>query len=140
MCQDDDFYTLRGYDRQETRGISPTMEDYLEMICRCAQQDEYVRVNLLAAKLHVTPPSSSKMVHKLKEEGMVQFEPYGIVQLTEKGWKMGNYLLYRHDVLHRFFCFVNHSDNELELVERIEHFIDEDTVRNIESLLHRNQR
>lgn len=130
------FHTLRGYNRMERLDISHTMEDYLEMIYRHADQGHYMRVKQLAALLNVQPPSASKMATKLRDTGMVQFETYGIIRLTEKGKKTGAYLLHRHEVLHQFFCIINESDNELELVERIEHFIDGRTVKNLEKWLH----
>ena len=130
-----DFYTLRGYDRLDKSGISTTMEDYLEMICRIVREKKFVRVNQLAGLLNVTPPSASKMVNKLKEIGMVDFEPYGIIQVTKEGEKLGGYLLHQHEVLDRFFCRINGTSNELELVEKIEHFLDRRTVENLENWL-----
>jgi len=135
---DNDFYTLRGYDRLDKSAISTTMEDYLEMICRIVREKKFVRVNQLAGLLNVTPPSASKMVNKLKEIGMVDFEPYGIIQVTKEGERLGDYLLHRHEVLNRFFCRINATSNELELVEKIEHFMDQRTVANLESWLEDN--
>lgn len=131
------FYTLQGYakERQKESEISPAMEDYLEMIYRIERVDKYVRVNTLAHKLNVTPSSASKMVSRLKEQKLVDFQPYGIIQLTQSGRNMGQYLLQRHEILHRFFCLVNQSDNQLELVEKLEHFMDKTTVNNLEKLL-----
>lgn len=134
------FYTLRGYNRMDRLHISHTMEDYLEMIYRHAKNGNTMRVNQLAALLNVKPPSASKMAAKLRDSGMVQFEPYGIIYLTDEGHKTGAYLLYRHEVLHRFFCTVNQCDNALDLVERIEHFLDTRTVANIEQLLKKIER
>ena len=119
----------------EESKISVAMEDYLEMIYRMTQEDKYVRVNQLAALLNVKPSSSSKMIHRLKENELVDFEPYGIVKLTKQGMELGEYLLHRHDILSHFFCLINQSDEELELVEKIEHFIDKRTVENIEKWL-----
>jgi len=133
--ENSDFYTIRGYNRIEHLDITHTMEDYLEMIYRYANQEKYVRVNQLAALLNVQPPSASKMAAKLRDSGMIQFEPYGIIKLTKQGEETGAYLLYRHDVLHKLFCYINHSENELELVERIEHFIDKRTTENIEKFM-----
>ena len=48
---------------------------------------------------------------------------------------MGAYLLKRHEALNRFFCLLNESEQELELVEKIEHFMDRRTVENIAALL-----
>ena len=70
-----EFYTPKGYDKKDSPPLSPTMEDYLEMICRLSEGEGYVRINTLAHHLNVTPPASSKMVHKLREQGLVEFEP-----------------------------------------------------------------
>lgn len=129
------YYTLKGYSVKNGGGISPAMEDYLEMICRSVLAEEFIRVNTLAERLNVSPPSSSKMVSRLRERGLVDFERYGIIRLTPEGQRLGAYLLHRHAVLHAFFCAVNGTDDALELVEKIEHFIDADTVANLEALL-----
>ena len=41
-------------------------------------------------------------------------------------------MLYRQDVLNEFLCLINGSDNETEQVEKIEHFLNEKTIRNID--------
>ena len=56
-------------------------------------------------------------------------------RLTDKGRKAGDYLLFRHDILNRFLCMINESEDELEQVEKIEHFINEKTIYNIENFL-----
>ena len=129
------FYTLKGYNMKKETNLTNSMEDYLEMICRLMDDKRYIRVNSLAEKLNVKPSSASKMVLKLKERGYVYFEKYGVIMLTEKGREQGKYLLYRHDILHKFFCLVNKSENELEQVEQIEHFINRDTIENIERFM-----
>ena len=111
------------------------MEDYLEMICRMLLEKDVVRIQELSAQLHVKPSSASKMVGTLKEKGYLQFEKYGYLTATQKGREAGNYLLYRHEVLHRFLCLLNHTENELEQVEKIEHYIDKRTVENLARLL-----
>ena len=83
----------------------------------------------------IKPSSASKMVKILKEMELVDFERYGFVKPSQKGWSLGRYLLYRHDILHRFFCMINHTSNELEQTELVEHYINESTVRNIERFL-----
>lgn len=130
-----DFFTIRGYNRMERGEISHTMEDYLEMIYRHAKNGKYIRVNQLASMLNVQPPSASKMTAKLRDSGMVKFEPYGIIELTDRGEEIGAYLLHRHEVLDRLFCLINNSENELELIEKIEHSFDNKTIENIELFL-----
>lgn len=132
-----DFYTQKGYQIRRHPELTGAMEDYLEMICRQAQSDGYVRIGYLAGQLNVRPSSASKMTCQLRDLGYVAFEKYGLIQPTEKGWALGRYLLYRHDVLHRFFCMVNRSSDELEQVEQVEHYLTEETVRNLEALMNR---
>ncbi len=131
------FRTPKGYRKKSGEGLTESMEDYLEMICRYATSDRYARITALAKKLHVKPSSASKMAAHLKEAGLVEFEPYGIITPTEKGWEAGRYLLRRHEVLHAFLRWLNQSENELQEVEQIEHYISEKTVANLEKLLER---
>lgn len=132
-----DFRTLKGYARRRGPGLTAAMEDYLEMICRCAGEEGFVRVRQLAHRLHVSPSSASKMAELLRKEGYVEYEKYAFIRPTAKGRETGAYLLRRHAVLERFLRYVNHSQDELEQVEGIEHFICENTVRNLEALLRR---
>lgn len=131
-----DFYTQKGYERNLENGVTPAVEDYLEMICRLSQDSGYTRTHLVAERLHVKPSSASKMVDNLKALGYVRAEKYGCLTPTEKGINYGRYLLGRHELLNQFFCYLNNSDNELELVERIEHFFDKRTIKNIGIFLH----
>ena len=132
---DDRFYTLKGYALQEGNLITSSMEDYLEMIYKIHVTGAAVRVGAIAKNLNVKPSSVSKMVANLKAQGLVSSEKYGYIQLTEAGVELGQYLVFRHDILHRFLCYINQSDSELEQVEKIEHFINAKTVANVKRLL-----
>lgn len=134
MGHADEFYTMKGYALNADGGLTSAMEDYLEMIARLTRQSEQVRVNDLSRMLHVKASSVTKMIQQLGQAGFVQYEKYGDIDLTDKGREIGAYLLYRHEVIHRFLCVLNHSHNELEQVEKIEHFLDPSTVRNLELL------
>ncbi|NCC01407.1 MAG: MarR family transcriptional regulator [Clostridia bacterium] len=134
MNDDNGFYTQKGYQLNETNELTASMEDYLEMICRILERTDVVRINELAEKLHVKPSSASKMVSNLKEAGYIDFQKYGYIVATKKGMDKGKYLLYRHDVLYNFLCMINNTDNELDQVEKIEHFINETTIDNLEKL------
>lgn len=134
MNKESDFYTLKGYQLNEGGKLTPAMEDYLEMTCRMLKNTDVVRISELAEKLNVKPSSASKMVSNLKEAGYIEFKKYGYIVVTKEGAQLGKYLLYRHDVLHNFLCVLNGTDNELEQVEKIEHFISENTIDNLEKL------
>ena len=135
MSENNRFYTLKGYALLEGNAITSSMEDYLEMIYRIHSSGEVVRIGALAEKLNVKPSSATKMVGNLKKHGLVLSEKYSYIKLTDSGRELGKYLVFRHDTLHHFLCYINQSKNELEQVEKIEHFINAETVRNIKGLL-----
>ena len=131
----DGFYTMKGYERSASDEMTSSMEDYLEMVCRMEEEGEPIRVSSLAASLHVRPSSASKMLDNLRKAGYIDFKKYGSIMMTDKGYQEGRYLLHRHQVLQDFFCALNHTEDELELVEKIEHFINHRTVENMEQTL-----
>ena len=63
------FYTMRGYQLQDqqSHALTPSLEDYLEMIFRSMQKGGAVRVSRLAEELNVKPSSVSKMLIKLAD-------------------------------------------------------------------------
>lgn len=132
MNKKSEFHTLTGYKNKHKIPITESMEDYIEMIYRT--QNEFVRIKDLANNLNVKPPSVSKMINKLKQLKIVHFEKYGLIKLTEKGKKIGEYLLWRHNTLTKFFKILNKEFYTLETVEKIEHFLDTNTIINIEKL------
>lgn len=129
------FYTMKGYERCNGEELTTSMEDYLEMVCRMETEGAPIRVGSLAASLHVRPSSASKMLNNLREAGYIDFKKYGTIMVTDKGHSEGRYLLHRHQVLHDFFCALNHTEDELEQVEKIEHFINRRTVENMEQMI-----
>jgi Mn-dependent DtxR family transcriptional regulator len=137
MSQSNGFYTMKGYALNADGELTSAMEDYLEMIARLTRQNASVRVSDLSGMLHVKASSATKMVQQLGLCGFIQAEKYSDIHLTDKGRDAGNYLLYRHEVIHRFLCVLNHSENELEQAEKIEHFLDRATVKNLELLTER---
>lgn len=108
------------------------MEDYIEMIYRCKNE---ITVKKLSIKLNVKPSSVSKMIDRLERNNLVENKKYGEIKLTKDGEILGEYLLYRHKVLSKFLKIINKDDYDLKQVEKIEHFVDEVTVKNIDEFL-----
>lgn len=132
------FYTLKGYALKDSASITYAMEDYLEMIYRLYINNEIIRIKNLSAIIHVKPSSASKMADILKNENLIIFEKYGKITLTEEGKNLGEYLLLRHNILHKFLCYINNSTDELIQVEKIEHYINKETIINIQKWLENN--
>lgn len=133
------FYTVRGYQRleREKNVLTPSLEDYLEMICRTLHKHGHIRARELAEELNVKPSSVSKMLAKLSELKFIDYEKYGVIRLTEQGEQVGTYLLWRHDVIHHFFGLLapSQSDEAFVETELAEHMLSRETVKTMELFL-----
>lgn len=132
---DDDFYTLKGYLKNDDSELSAAGEDYIEMIYRISRRENFagVKTGKISAMLHVKPSSVTKMTKRLSSLGYVSSKKYGEITLTEKGREKGSYLIYRHLVISGFLHLIGVC-NELEETEKIEHFLSPETVGCIERL------
>lgn len=131
-----EFYTVRGYERKDAgeKLLTPAMEDYLEMIYRSSQVESNIRIKTIAKRLNVKDSSATKMVQKLGELGMLNYERYGRIELTPKGKATGAYLLKRHAIIENFFCLIGSEEDALLHTERVEHVLADDTIRQLNML------
>lgn len=127
------FHTVRGYENinMNKKLLTPSMEDYLEMIYRCSEKEDFVRLNKIAQMLNVRDSSASKMMKKLGELDLVKYEKYGVIMLTDQGKRIGSYLLSRHNIIDKFFGYLGKTDDMLSEIELIEHVISSETIENM---------
>ena len=65
---------------------------------------------------------------------MIEYEPYGVISLTDEGMVIGRYLLDRHNIIAGFLKNIGVKDEILAETELIEHVISSDTVEKIDRL------
>jgi len=121
--------------RKEQGTLSPSAQDYMEMIYRLSQNLGFTRVNDLAQALNVQPSSVTKMVQKLSEMNLVRYEKYGVIMLKEDGIKLGKALLYRHNLIEDFLRLLSITEGILSETEKMEHTINEDILSGITDLV-----
>jgi Mn-dependent DtxR family transcriptional regulator len=126
------FHTVRGYQmlNSENKLLTSSMEDYLEMIHRTCINEGYIRIKKLSSKLNVKPASSSRIIQKLKDLNLVNYEKYGIIKLTDEGRVIGEFLLRRHMIIDEFLKNLGIKET-LKDTEMIEHDISIKALRNI---------
>lgn len=132
FIKNEEYYTLKGYKLRENKNITEAMEDYIEMIYRYGNE---ITVKKLSIKLNVKPSSVSKMIDRLEANNLVENKKYGEIKLSKDGERLGKYFLYRHKVLSEFLKYINKDEYDLKQVEKIEHFVDEVTIKNIDNFL-----
>ncbi|AEB76261.1 transcriptional regulator MntR [Clostridium botulinum] len=131
----ENFFTFSEYIKKDINILTPSMEDYLEMIYRLSKSSGFTRINDLASALNVQPPSATKMVQKLSKLELVNYEKYGAITLESKGKRIGESLLKRHEIIENFLKLIGVCTGILEETEKIEHTINPETLKCISNLL-----
>lgn len=133
---DNVFYTFNEYMKCDDNKLTASMEDYLEMIYRIYEVNGYVRINELAQSLNVKPSSATKMVQKLRDLNLINYERYGAITLSIEGDEIGKKLLNRHKTIECFLKLLGVKENYiLEETEKIEHTINKETLSCIEDFI-----
>lgn len=115
---------------------TPSMEDYIEQIYILIETKGYARVSDIAEELDVHPSSVTKMVQKLDKDDYVNYEKYRGFGLTPKGKKIGERLLYRHELLEDFLKIIGVEEEKIyNDVEGIEHHLSWNSIDRIGDLV-----
>ena len=82
-------------------GPTPTaMEDYVKVIYAHTEwQSQPITTNALAARLGLAASSVTEMVKKLTAQGLAHHEPYGAIELTERGRTLALTMVRRHRLI-----------------------------------------
>lgn len=121
---------------RKTKKLSPSLEDYLEAVLELVRLGKVARVRDIAKRLGVGMPSVSVALRALAGRGLVNYDPYQVVTLTEQGQRLGNAIDHRHRVLGEFFARVLGLDDATAQANacRIEHAIDPAVLDRLERL------
>lgn len=115
---------------------TPSMEDYIEQIYKLIDEKGYARVSDIAEALSVHPSSVTKMVQKLDKDEYLVYEKYRGLVLTSKGKKIGERLVFRHELLEQLLKIIGvKEENIYQDVEGIEHHLSWDSIDRIGDLV-----
>src|SRR5213075_1336729 len=95
---------------RSTLGSSTTAEDYLERILELIKSKGYARVIDIAAALQISQASVTNMVQRLDAEGLLKYEKYRGLVLTEAGEKLARKIAHRHKLLTDFLKLLGLND------------------------------
>jgi len=115
--------------------LSPSLEDYLEEIYRFSLNNDVVRVSDIAACLDVTMPSVNNAIRKLSSENYLIYKRYRELVLTNKGRRVGKFLVERNSILQKFLKVISSDCDVKAEAEAMEHYLTLPTIRAIESLV-----
>lgn len=107
-------------------------EDYIEAIYELIEEKGEARTKKLAAKLGVSPPSVSEMLQKLDSQGLVDYDKYKAVKLTDKGRKIAKNVIETHKALKSFFKVIRVPERIAEMDAcKAEHKLNPKTVQQL---------
>ena len=113
-----------------------SIENYLESILILKDKKGTVRSIDIAKELGVTKPSVSTAMKKLREQGYIQVDESGLIELNATGQQIATDTYDRHPVLARLLRSVRVSP---ELADadacRMEHAISEESFRALKAFL-----
>jgi len=118
-------------------GVTASQEDYLEAIFWLAQEHRVARSRDIAQRLDVSKSSVTGALRQLNADGLVNYDPYSFVTLTESGQRIAENVIRRHQVLHEFLFHVlglteDHADR---FACMIEHTIDDRVLERLEAFM-----
>ncbi len=110
--------------------LSDSMENYLEAILLLIRESPVARAKDISRHLKVNRSSVTGALQALSERGLVNYEPYSFVTLTQQGTEIATSVLQRHEALRDFFVNVLAIDGAEadEAACRMEHGISKSIV------------
>ncbi len=119
---------------------SETAQDYVEAVAQIISARGTCRVVDLARNFAVSHVTVSRIVARLKEEGLLDSEPYGPVTLTTAGKKLAQQSQQRHDLVYRFLLAIGVDAKTAAVdAEGIEHHVSKSTLKCFERIVRERQ-
>ncbi|MFT4301950.1 MAG: metal-dependent transcriptional regulator [Desulfovibrio sp.] len=113
--------------------LTPVLENYLEVIFRIEAKDGAVRASSIADMANVTRSTVTGAVKLLKDMGYVEYSPYSLIYLTDKGKDIGRKIAHRHFVFGAFLekiLMLNPEDADVTACA-LEHVVPEHIVQRL---------
>ena len=119
--------------------ISKSSEEYLKTMYILRQQNGNVRVTDIAQKMNCTKPSVNKAIYNLKDEGLLNYESYGTIELTDSGENLAKKILEAYDIVYVFLKDVLNleEDDAKKEAERIKSAITDKTINKLAKYVHK---
>ncbi|MGD0423171.1 MAG: transcriptional regulator MntR [Candidatus Bathyarchaeia archaeon] len=109
------------------------VEDYLEVVYDLIQEKGYARSSDIAERLAVKSPSVTRMLQRLNGMGLIVYERYRGLTLTDKGVEMARFIQQKHATIVKFLQILGIEEKTAKLdAEGIEHHVHKVTLYRIE--------
>ena len=109
------------------------MENYLEVILALEKDNKVARAKDIADRLHIQRGSVTGALKILSKKGLINYQPYSFITLSQEGEKIAKDIAYRHEVIENFLSTVLQIEPEIAAATacRMEHAIDGNTLERL---------
>ena len=119
--------------------ISKALEEYLKTIYIIQKQNNQPRVTTIAEKMQCTKASVNKSIKLLAEENLINYEPYGQIELTDEGTKLAKKILEANDIVYLFLKEVLGEEEKIaqDEAKEIKMAMKDSTLNKLAKFLHK---
>ncbi len=118
--------------------ISKSLEEYLKTMYILQQKNGNIRVTDIAEKMNCSKPSVNKAINNLKDNGFVNYESYGAIELTKNGEDLAKKILETYDIVLLFLKDVLGIEYEKakQEAERMKLSMNDETINKLARYVH----
>ena len=119
--------------------LTNSQEEYLKVIYILKNTQKDIRVTDIAKKLDKSKASVNNAINLLKNDGLIEYEPYGQIKLTEKGETEAIKIIEAYDIVKLFLTDILNANKENvdEEAKRIKTILSDDTLNKLAKYTHK---
>lgn len=119
--------------------ITSSLEEYLKNIYVLKKQGEKIKVTSIAERMKCTKPSVNKAINNLKSKGLVNYEVYGEIELTEQGEEIAKKVLEAYDIVYVFLNEILEipKENAEKEAIKLKSVMEDDTLNKLTKYVHK---
>ena len=118
--------------------ISKSLEEYLKTMYVLRKQNGNVRVTDVAEKMNCSKAGVNKALNNLKDNGLINYEPYGTIEITADGEDLAQKILESYDIVFVFLKDVLGMETEKAEIEaeNMKTSMSDDTINKLARYVH----
>ena len=119
--------------------LTNSQEEYLKVIYILKNTQKDIRVTDIAKKLDKSKASVNNAINLLKNDGLIDYEPYGQIKLTEEGETEAIKIIEAYDIVKLFLTDILNANKENvdEEAKKIKTILSDDTLNKLAKYTHK---
>ena len=119
--------------------LTNSQEEYLKTIYILKNTQKDIRVTDIAKKLNKSKASVNNAINLLKNDGLIDYEPYGQIKLTENGEEEAIKIIEAYDIVKLFLTDILNAkkENVDEEAKKIKTILSDDTLNKLAKYTHK---